>query len=153
MSEVMITLNQIKAHDLCCDGWAKVLKANGGTKADMDKPFPVSSILESNDLDDTLWVLRCLPDLDGLWRKFAAWSASEVAHLMKDERSVSAVITSWDFAEGEADQDELAAAWDAAWAADWDAQKAKLKEILDSGEWVGESPKAKLQARLKWLQS
>lgn len=58
---VTITLNMIRAHGPCKDGWEKVLRGQGKTIAD-DVPFPIADILESNDLLDTIWVLRCLPD-------------------------------------------------------------------------------------------
>lgn len=80
---ITITLNTIKQHEPSYDWWMKVLKANGGINADFDKPFPVSSILYSNDLDDTLWMLRCLPDHDLLWRQFVAWCALRHADKIK----------------------------------------------------------------------
>jgi hypothetical protein len=114
---IKITLNQIRARDLCADGWAKVLKAQGGTSADFDKPFPVSSILDSNGLDDTLWVLRCPPEHDNLWRLFAMWCARQVQHLMADPRSTEALDVAERHAKGLATDQELGAAADAAWVA------------------------------------
>ena len=73
--QITITLNQIRKYSPCISGWSKVLKANGGSNADFNKPFPVSSILDSNDLDDTLWTLQCLPRFEHLWRDFAKWCA------------------------------------------------------------------------------
>ena len=85
MTQAMITLRQILDAGPCTDGWRKVRKANGGTKADYTKSFPLSSILDSNGLEDTLWALRCLPDDSQLWRRFAWWCASSVVHLSIDE--------------------------------------------------------------------
>lgn len=133
---ITITLQQIKSEHPCEDGWKKVLKANGGTKADFDKPFPLSSILESNDLDDTLWALLCLPEYHWLWRKFAVWCARQVQHLMKDQRSIDALDVALRHADGQATDDELAAAWVAA----WDAQAKKLKQVIDAGEWIDSDP-------------
>ena len=85
MTQTMITLQQIADANPCTDGWRTVLKANGGTKADYAKPFPLSSILDSNDLEDAIWTLRCLPDDSQLWRRFAWWCASSVVHLATNE--------------------------------------------------------------------
>ena len=161
---ITITLYKIKANCPCADGWRKVLAANGGTNADMSKPFAVASILESNDLDDTIWALRCLPKHANLWRKYAVWCARQVQHLMLDPRSLNALDVAWRHSDGLATDSELtaarnaardaagAAAWDAAgaaagaaaWAAAWGAawaaaraaQKEKLIEILTAGHWV-----------------
>jgi len=161
---IMITLAQIKAKNPCSEGWEEVKAAN------TDAPFPVSSILESNDLDDTLWTLRCLPEYDNLWRKFAWWCARQVSHLSDDPRVEECLAVVWRHSEGKATDAELeaarlaarsaeaavawlaarsaaaaarpaapsaaAAAWSAsAWSAEA-AQQAKLKQILDAGEWV-----------------
>lgn len=80
---ITITLNQIKADEPCHSGWKKVLKANGGTKADMDKPFPMSSILDSNDLDDTVWCIFCLPEHEKVWTDFAFFCVLQVVEIMK----------------------------------------------------------------------
>ena len=155
---IMITLNRIRAYDPCNSGWSKLLAAKGKTKAD-DEEFPLADILETNDLDDCLWALRCTPkDTHHLWRKFAVWSARQVEHLMEDERSKAALNVAWQHSNGEATDDELAAAWDAARAAAmaaarhaaagyaaagyaaWDAVRAaqseKIRQILIAGEWV-----------------
>jgi len=160
----MITLNQIKACDPCAIGWRKLLAAQGKMAPD-GVEFPLSDILETNDLGDCLWALRCTSEqFHPLWRKFAVWAARQVEHLMGDERSKAALEVAWRHSNGEASDKELhaagAAAWaaarDAAWAAAWAAardaawaaagsaawaaasyaQAKKLKQILDAGEWV-----------------
>jgi len=153
---IVITLQQIKDNDPCPEGWDLVLAANGGPEADYNKEFLVSSILESNSLNDTLWVLRCLPEHDLLWRKYAWFCASEVKHLSDDPRVEECLDVVNRYCAGEASDEELWAARDAAWDAAWAAagaaagdaawyaarsavtenQTNKLRQILDAGEWV-----------------
>jgi hypothetical protein len=135
MSQVMITLQQIKNADPCEGGWKKVKKANGGTKADMSKAFPLSSILDSNDLEDTLWALQCLPEYHWLWRKFAVWCARQVQHLMTDHRSIDALDVAWRHSDGLATDEELAAARDAAWDAAWDAARDAARDAAWAAAW------------------
>ena len=52
------TLNIIKSHHPCPDGWAKLLKSLGKTKAD-DEPVSLEYILNSNGIQDAVWALRC----------------------------------------------------------------------------------------------
>ena len=168
---ITITLNKIRAHSPCATGWQKLLGSKGKTSAD-DEEFPLTDVLDSNGLDDTLWCLQCLPERSRMWRLHAVWCARQVAHLMTDDRSLNALRVAENHANGLATDEELAAAWDAAraaaWAAAWDvaraaaraaagaaawdaawdaaraaageaaraAQKAKLRQILEAGEWV-----------------
>jgi len=124
---ITISLNQIRAQSPCESGWKKVLASKGGTSADMDAQFPLADILESNDLDDTLWCLRCLPEHDNLWRKYAVWRSRQVEHFMTDERSRNALDVAWRHSDGLATDEELAAAWVAAWAAAWAAAKGAAR--------------------------
>ena len=114
---ITITLQKIRDASPCTDGWKKGLDFKGGKSADMGAEFPLSDVLESNDLDDTLWCLRCLPEHDRLWRKYAVWCARQVQHLMTDQRSIDALDVAWRHSDGLATDEELAAAWDAAGAA------------------------------------
>lgn len=135
---ITITLQKIRDASPCESGWAKVLKAH--KHLGMDTEFPLASVLDSNDLDDTLWCLGCLPEHDNLWRKFAVWCARQVQHLMKDERSIAALDVAWRHSNGEATDEELraaeAAAWDAAraaaGAAAWDAARAARAAAWDA---------------------
>lgn len=75
---ITVTLQQIKDAKPCENGWKKVLKANGGVNADLDKHFPLSSILDSNGLGDTLWVIsntKSMQEHDEIFRKFSCWCA------------------------------------------------------------------------------
>ena len=113
---ITTTLNRIRAHSPCREGWAKLLRHLGKTEAD-DEPLPFSVIVTSNGLDDALWCCRAEPDHDREWRLFAVWCARRVQHLLTDPRSIAALDVAERYANGEATQDELAAARGAAWAA------------------------------------
>ena len=126
------TLNKIRECSPCKDGWEKLLSHLGKTKAD-DEPICISTILDSNGLDDALWCLQAVKGRDREIRLFGVWCARQVQHLMTDQRSIDALDVAERFANGEATESELAAAWDAAWAATGaaarDAQSTKLREL------------------------
>lgn len=146
---ITITLNQIRAHSPCEEGWRILLTHLGKTQAD-DEPFPLSVVLDSNGLDDALWCLRCLgPEHHGWIRLYAVWCTRQVRDLMTGPPVVAALDVAERYAKGQATDAELAVAgevvwaakWDAvwaatavAWAAAWaerDAQAAKLREMLN----------------------
>ena len=110
------TLNLIRAQEPCADGWKKLLTHLGKTEAD-DEPLALLTVLESNGLEDALWTLRCVPNCARDARLFAVWVARQVQHLMTDQRSLDALDVAERFANGEATDEERAAAWAAAWAA------------------------------------
>lgn len=117
------TLNKIRAHSPCPNGWAKLLKNLGKTQAD-DEPLAIVTILDSNGLDDALWCLRAVDGYDRELRLFAVRCARAVQHLMTDPRSIAALDVAEHFANGEATAKELTAAWAAAWDAAWAAARA-----------------------------
>ena len=112
---ITTTLNRIREHSPCSDGWAKLLKHLGKTKAD-DDPIPFAVIVESNGLDDALWCCRAEPQHSKEWRLFAVRCARSVQHLMTDPRSLAALDVAERHATGLATADELDAAWSAAMA-------------------------------------
>ena len=114
------TLNEIRKYSPCADGWEKLLKHLGKTKAD-DEPLLITTIIDSNGLDDALWCLRTVEGYDREIRLFAVWCARQVQHLLKDQRSIDALDVAERYANGEATEDELTAARAAAWAAMWAA--------------------------------
>ena len=143
------TLNKIRSHDPCTEGWAKLLQTLGKTKPD-NEPLSLITIIDSNGIADALWCLRSVDEHNREIRLFAVWCARQVQHLMTDKRSVDALDVAERFANGKATEKELAAAWDAAWAAAsaaasaaaraaaWDAasaaasaaQEAKFREMF-----------------------
>lgn len=77
------TLNRIRSAHPCEGGWEKLLRHLEKTKAD-DEPLDLLTILDSNGLDDALWVLSyAMPD-DRLARHFQAWCAEQVVHIFED---------------------------------------------------------------------
>ena len=125
------TLNEIRKHSPCKDGWQKLLAYLGKTKAD-DEPLSIATILDSNGLKDALWCLRAVEGRDREIRLYAVWCARQVQHLLKDQRSLDALDVAERFANGQATEAELEDAWyaargaalSAAWAAEWAAARA-----------------------------
>ncbi len=133
---ITTTLNRIRAHGPCEDGWKKLLAGLNKTAPD-DEPFPFARILEINGLSDALWCCRAEPQYEREWRGFAVWCARQVQHLMTDPRSFAALDVAERHAQGHATDQELkaaeaeaaaawaaapAAAWAAAWAPCWAAE-------------------------------
>jgi len=138
------TLNKIRAHAPCSDGWKKLLKHLGKTEAD-DEPLSIKTILESNGVDDAIWCLQAVEGKDKEIRLFAVWCARQVQHLMTDKRSLDALDVAERFANGLASEEELRvardAARDAAWAAGdaawdaWDAARAAAARDAARATW------------------
>ena len=123
------TLNAIRAKSPCADGWKKLLAHLGKVQAD-DEPLHLLTILDSNGLCDTLWVMQQTGCDERLSRHFGAWCADQVLHLFEadrpdDPRPRNAIATARDddatpgqrAAAGDAAGAARAAAWAAAWAA------------------------------------
>ena len=120
---ITTTLNRIREHSPCQNGWQKLLKGLGKTAAD-DEPLPFARIVEINGIDDALWCCRAEPQYAKEWRLFAVWCARQVQHLMTDPRSIAALDVAERYANGLATDQELTDARDAAWDAAWDAARA-----------------------------
>jgi hypothetical protein len=135
------TLAAIRAASPCEDGWRKLLGALGKTSAD-DEPLDLLTVLDSNGLDDALWVLSyAMPD-DRLARHFQAWCADQVLHLFEaecpDDTRVRDQIAM--LRNDEADDAARAAAWSAARAAAraaaWDAVRAAVRAAAEAAAWA-----------------
>ena len=129
------TLNKIRTHEPCADGWEKLLKHLGKTKAD-NEPLSIKTILESNGLDDALWCLRAVEGKDKEIRLFAVWCARQVQHLMTDQRILNTLDVAERLANDLASKEELRAAYDAARvaardAAQVDAKEAQAKKLIE----------------------
>jgi hypothetical protein len=117
------TLNKIRQHGPCADGWAKLLRYLGKTQPD-DEPLSLVTILDSNGLDDALWCLRACEGIDREARLYAVWCARQVQHLMTGPSLLTALDVAERHANGDATDEELGAARAAAWAAAWAAARA-----------------------------
>ena len=124
------TLNKIRAHGPCRDGWEKLLRHLGKTEAD-DEPLSIETILDSNGLADALWCLQAVKGRDREIRLYAIWCARRVQNLMSDPRSVAALDVAERHARGSATDEELVAAARAALAAEagawWAAKTATTR--------------------------
>ena len=112
---ICTTLNKIREHDPCPDGWRKLLAGLNKAEPD-DELLPLVTILKINGMDDALWALRAT-DCDRESRLLAVAYARLVKHLMTDERSIACIDVAERFANGKATCDELEAAWSDAEAA------------------------------------
>jgi hypothetical protein len=144
------TLNKIRAHSPCTDGWGELLKNLGKTKAD-DEPLALTAILESNGIDDALWCLRAVDGHEREMRLFAVDCARSVQQFMTDKLSLDALDVAERFANGLATQTELAAA-DAAWAAADAARAASWASARDAADasWAAAWTAADAAADAAW---
>jgi len=111
--------------------------------------------------DWLLWVAtRCGVLTDRELRLFAVWSARQVQHLMTEARSLAALDVSERHANGEASDQELAAAGDAARAAAGDAAWAAAGDAARAAAWAAAGDAARAaawaaagDAQAQWLRS
>jgi hypothetical protein len=98
------TLNKIKAHSPCVDGWNKLLNYLGKTQAD-DEPLSIATIIESNGIRDAVWALCAVEGKDKEIRLFAADCSESVLHIYEkrypnDDRPRKAIQAARDYANG-----------------------------------------------------
>ena len=137
--QLTTTLNKIRQHNPCSDGWRKLLKYLGKTTAD-DEPLPFGVILDSNGLEDALWCCHTAPEHNRVWRLYAVWCARQVQYLMTDQRSLNALDVAERHANGQATDKELSAAWAAAkdaWVAGDTARRTAWAAVLAAGDATG----------------
>jgi hypothetical protein len=126
------TLNKIKEHSPCKDGWEKLLNHLKKTQSD-DEVLQLRTILESNGLGDTIWAFRAVEGKDKEIRLFAADCAEMVLLIYEkdypdDKRPRLAVQAARDYANGLITLEQLTSAWAAAWAAAGDAAGAAARD-------------------------
>lgn len=111
-----VTLNDIRKHLPCPDGWAKLLKHLGKTKPD-DEHLSLETILKSNGLDDAVWCLRALPETMSAAIRLLAYdfAAGSLKYVPQDEeRAKQAIEVTRKYAVGEDTELALIAARDSA---------------------------------------
>ena len=133
------TLNKIKEHSPCEDGWKKLLNHLNKTQSD-DEALELRTILESNGLHDTIWAFCAVYGYDKEIRLFASDCAELVLPIYEkqypnDNRPRLAIKAARDYANGLITIEELAAASAAASAAARDASAAwdawdEIKQLL-----------------------
>jgi len=116
MTNLTTTTRRLMAHDPCEIGIAKLAAHLGTTEPD-DQPIGYDVLLDALGIRDALWCCRAEPQHNHIWRRYAVWCARQVQHLMTDERSLSALDMVERHANGEATDEQLAAAWESARAA------------------------------------
>ena len=131
------TLNKIRKYSPCEGSWKKLLLSLNKTEAD-DEPLELQHILDTLGISDAVWSLRSIEGADREIRLFACDCAESVLPIYEskfpnDDRPLRAIEVARAYANGEATEDELAAArdaagaaaGDAAWAAAWAAWAAR----------------------------
>ena len=129
------TLNKIKNAGACTDRYKVLLASLNKTEADND-PLTIRDILKSNGLDDALWALRTVEGKDRELRLFACDCAEMVLPIFEkkypdDKRPRYAIEVARRYAEGQATDEERAAAGDAAMAAAWAAARAAARAKIE----------------------
>jgi len=133
---ICTTLNKIRAHHPCTDGWVKLLAGLGKTEAD-DEPLPFAQIVEINGFADALWSARSAPEHDKDWRLFAVWCARQALVYTDDWRVVNAVNVAERYAHGMASHHQLHHAASAADAAASAAAAAYAADAADARSTYG----------------
>lgn len=132
-----VTLKQLRDAGACVDGYNKVVCMLSGKvfdaaretymRLDHDGGISLVAIANNSGIDDALWATRCLVGHDRDLRLYGVWCARQIQHLMTDERCVNALDVSERYANGEASDSELAAAWHPAWAIELDTALATAR--------------------------
>ena len=127
------TLKQLREVNACTERYTFLRKAIGPKYGDK-KPITMTQILDLNGMDDCLWAISHTQNGAGekLLRLFACDCAEHVLPIFdkkypKDARPRECIAVARRYANGEASNEEMAAARDAAgaaWAAAWAAWAA-----------------------------
>ena len=128
---IYTTLNKIKQHNPCPDGWDKLLKFLNKTEAD-DELLNLLTILESNGAHDCVWAFRTTENCP-VYRLIAADFAGSVLHIFEekypdDNRPRLAIQSARDYANVLISEEKLDAAWAAAWDAAWVAARCAARD-------------------------
>ena len=108
--EISITLRLIQQHEPYDSMWKTLIKAHGGVKADLDRVFPLSSVLISNSFEDVLWCFRCLPKHKDTFIKFTLFLIKHAERYTNDKRVPHCKAVIRKYLRGEVNTEELDAA-------------------------------------------
>ena len=129
MSDFKVTLRELRAADACESGMEYLRKIVGVDFPD-DALIDLADLPVVKDLSYALWALRCVPGHDRDKRLYAVACARRVQHLMEDERSILVLDVAERYANGQATDGELAAAY--AYAAVYAARSAVYAASSDA---------------------
>jgi len=149
MSKATTTFEKLKNAGACTEGYRKLAKSLGGIrKYGKSTPITLLQVLESNGMDDTLWAMNN-GNVEG-GEKMAHSFTCDVAehvlyiyekHVPNDNRPRKAIEVKRLWIEGNASDEELStavdAAGDAAWDAAWDA--ARYAAWVAAGDAAGDA--------------
>ena len=121
-----LTLNDIKKHSPCEGSIEKFLAHHA--ECGMDTNITYKQIIESNGLDDALWVVNEIED-EKVSMELACTYAEHTLHIFEkyypdDKAPRNCIETRRRFIRGEATREELDAASDAAWVSAWASDSA-----------------------------
>ena len=122
------TLIQIREKSPGDDRWERLLDNLGKTHT-FYEPLRITTILDSNGLDDALWCLRAVNGCNREIRLYAVWCARQVQHLMTDKRSLDALDVAERFANGFVSDDEKRSAGGAAWAVERSMAREAVRDV------------------------
>lgn len=142
MVPLTITFRQAHEEGACPGSYRKMARHVGGIRRyGADTPLPIATVLDVLGLEDALWAL----DVAGYRRALRLWAcdcAERVLSIFEraypgDRRPREALRVSQLWARGLATEAALAAARDAAWAAELDAtERAPAWSAASSAAWA-----------------
>jgi len=133
------TLNQIRKHSPCHNGWTQLLRSLNKTQPD-DEPLWIDEILDHNGISDALWCLRSVEGCEREIRLYALWCARRVQHLITDPISIAALNVVEQSVHGEASAEDVASARVAARVAAQVAAHAAARAVAaEMTAWVVEA--------------
>jgi hypothetical protein len=169
---VLTTLNKIKDHSPCVEGWKTLLKGLNKLEAD-DEPLHLLEILRINGAEDALWALRTFSKED--CQIFAVGAARQVQHLWAGAENVLDMAEAYVLkrpvngvnppsledlnkarlmAEARAAEAAAAAAWAATRAgAAWAAAEAWVAAEWAAAEWEGASKEELIKISCAYVES
>lgn len=85
--QVMVTLDQIKKHEPNYSMWEVLTSIRGKDENALHKPFPLSSILDSNGLEDTLWCFRWVSKDNDVSTRFLLFCIKDIKKYSNDKQT------------------------------------------------------------------